>query len=394
MSHPNISNQNPSTPLPSIGFNKPHFTGSEIKYIQEAISSSKIGSNGDFTQKCQQFFESKYGFKKVFLTPSCTDALEMCALLINTKEGDEIIVPSYTFVSTANAFILQGAKIVFADSESNSPNIDTATIEALITPKTKAIVCVHYAGMACDMERLMNLCTKHQLYLIEDAAQAIDSFYQGKALGSIGHLAAFSFHETKNITCGEGGMLVINDERLIPRAEIIREYGTNRSQFIRGEVAQYGWIDKGSSNMPSELLAAFLYAQLECLSEIQAKRILLWNQYEKLLKPLQDLGLIQLPEVSSSIKHNAHIFYIICQNKIQRTALINALKAENINAVFHYNALHQSTYFKDKHDGRNLPNSDKYTDCLLRLPLYYDLTLDEVQHIATIITQFLKTNTL
>lgn len=392
MSHPTISNQNPNTPLPPIGFNKPHFTGSEIKYIQEAISNSKIGSNGDFTQKCQQFFESKYGFKKAFLTPSCTDALEMCALLINTKEGDEIIVPSYTFVSTANAFILQGAKIVFADSESNSPNLDIAKIETLITPKTKAIVCVHYAGMACDMEGLMNLCNKHQLFLIEDAAQAIDSFYQGKALGSFGHLAAFSFHETKNITCGEGGMLVINDKRLIPRAEIIHEYGTNRSQFIRGEVAQYGWMDKGSSNMPSELLAAFLYAQLECLTEIQAKRILLWNQYEKLLKPLQEEGLIQLPEVSSSIKHNAHIFYIICQDKIQRTALIKALKAENINAVFHYNALHQSTYFKDKHDGRNLPNSDKYTDCLLRLPLYFDLTLNEVQHIASTITQFLNSH--
>ncbi len=392
MSHPNISNQNPKTQASPLGFNKPHFTGSEIKYIQEAISNSKIGSNGAFTQKCHQFFETKYGFRKVFLTPSCTDALEMCALLINTKEGDEIIVPSYTFVSTANAFILQGAKIIFADSESNSPNIDVATIESLITPKTKAIVCVHYAGMACDMDALLNLCNKHQLYLIEDAAQAIDSFYKGKALGSIGHLAAFSFHETKNITCGEGGMLVVNDERLIPRAEIIREYGTNRSQFLRGEIAQYGWMDKGSSNMPSELLAAFLFAQLECLTKIQSQRMIHWNQYKTLLKPLHNQGLIQLPEMSDSIKHNAHIFYIFCQDKSQRTALINALKAANINAVFHYNALHQSTYFKDKHDGRNLPNSDKYTDCLLRLPLYYDLTSNDVQRVALTITQFLYTN--
>ncbi len=255
-----------------IPFNKPYLTGQETNYINQAVESGKISGNGIFTKKCQSFFEDKYGFKKCLLTTSCTDALEMAAILSNIKEGDEIIIPSYTFVSTALAFIRQGAKIVFIDSEADTPNIDVSQIESLITAKTKAIVPVHYAGVACDMDSIMDLANKYNLLVIEDAAQAIDSFYKGKPLGSIGHMAAFSFHETKNIISGEGGLLVINDERFIDRAEIIWEKGTNRASFFRGEINKYGWVDTGSSFLPSEIIAAFLWAQLENLDLIQIRR--------------------------------------------------------------------------------------------------------------------------
>ena len=265
-----------------IPFNKPFLTGKETDYITDAVVSGKISGNGKYTQLCQQFFENKFGIKKTLLTTSCTDALEMAAILIDIKEGDEVIMPSYTFVSTANAFVLRGAKIIFADSMPNHPNIDASKIESLITPKTKAIVPVHYAGVACDMDTIMNLAKKYNLFVIEDAAQAIDSYYTGKdgikkALGSIGHLAAFSFHETKNIIAGEGGMLAINDEQFINRAEIIWEKGTNRSAFFRGEVDKYGWVDIGSSFLPSEIIAAFLWAQLENLEAIQKVRKQHWN---------------------------------------------------------------------------------------------------------------------
>ena len=272
-----------------IPFNKPYLTGKETHYIYDAVNSGKLSGNGKYTQKCQLFFEEQYSFKKVLLTTSCTDALEMCAMLANIKEGDEVIVPSFTFVSTAIAFIRQGATIVFADSYSDNPNMDASTIESLITNKTKAIVPVHYAGVACDMDKIMELATKYNLLVIEDAAQAVDSYYTGKdglkrALGSIGHLAAFSFHETKNIISGEGGMLVINDDRFINRAEIIWEKGTNRAEFFRGEVNKYGWVDTGSSFLPSEIVAAFLWAQIENLDAIQKKRKSLWNfYYQKLL---------------------------------------------------------------------------------------------------------------
>jgi dTDP-4-amino-4,6-dideoxygalactose transaminase len=254
-----------------IPFNKPCFIGKELDYISQAVKSGKISGDGIFTKKCHDFFESKYGFKKVLLTTSCTDALEMAAILIEVKEGDEVIMPSYTFVSTANAFVIRGAKIVFVDSGIDNPNMDVSKIEALITPKTKAIVAVHYAGMACDMDVIMTLANKYKLFVIEDAAQSIHSFYKGKPLGSIGHFAAFSFHETKNIISGEGGMLVINDEQFIKRAEIIREKGTNRSQFFRGEINKYDWVDIGSSFLPSDIIAAFLYAQLENIEKIQKK---------------------------------------------------------------------------------------------------------------------------
>jgi dTDP-4-amino-4,6-dideoxygalactose transaminase len=378
-----------------INFNKPYFTGKETQYIKEAVLSGKISGDGIFTKKCHDFFEKKYGFKKVLLTTSCTDALEMAAILLNIKEGDEIIAPSYTFVSTVNAFVLRGAKIVFADSESNHPNIDADKIEKLITPKTKVILLVHYAGNACDMDKIMELAKKYNLFVVEDAAQAIDSFYLNKEgekipLGSIGHLAAFSFHETKNIISGEGGMLVINDEQFIDRAEIIREKGTNRSKFFRGEVDKYGWVDLGSSFLPSDIIAAFLWAQLEHLEDIQNKRKSIWNHYREGLLPLQKKGLINLPHIPNYATNNAHMFYLVCNNLEQRTSLIDSLKSENINAVFHYLSLHKSPFYYNKHDGRNLPNSDFYSDTLIRLPMFYELAENEVERIVKAILNFYK----
>ena len=363
-----------------IPFNKPYLTGKETVYIQEAVSAGKISGDGMFTAKCHQFFESRYGFKKVLLTTSCTDALEMAAILINIQPGDEVIIPSYTFVSTVNAFVLRGAKIVFADSYDWHPNIDATKIEALITPRTKAIVPVHYAGVACDMDLIMGIARKHGLFVVEDAAQAIDSYYTGadgvrRPLGSIGHLAAFSFHETKNIISGEGGMLVINDESFVERAEIIREKGTNRSKFFRGEVDKYGWVDIGSSFLPSDIIAAFLYAQLENLDTIQKRRAYLWQQYWDYLQPMKDhFGLPVLPSYATE---NAHMFYIVCNSLEERTAMINKCKKQNIHPVFHYLSLHKSPYFLQRHDGRSLPNCDKFSNCLLRLPMYYELGGDD-----------------
>ena len=366
-----------------IPFNKPFLTGKETHYIYEAVNSGKISGNGIFTKKCQQWFEEQYGFKKVLLTTSCTDALEMAAILANIQPGDEVIVPSYTFVSTAIAFVRQGATIIFADSYSNNPNIDADKIEELINPKTKAIVPVHYAGVACDMDKIMELASKYNLLVIEDAAQAIDSFYTGKdgvkrALGSIGHLAAFSFHETKNIIAGEGGMLTINDDRFIERAEIIWEKGTNRSQFFRGEVNKYGWVDTGSSFLPSEIIAAFLWAQIENLDAIQEKRKELWNLYYNGFKKLQSSLNIKLPEVPAYATNNAHMFYLVFNEATGRSNFINVLKENNIHAVFHYLSLHNSEYYQAKHDGRVLINSDKFTECLVRLPLFYELNTSDV----------------
>lgn len=366
-----------------IPFNKPYLTGKETQYIEEAVKSGKISGNGIFTQKCQHFFESNFGFKKSLLTTSCTDALEMAAILINIKEGDEVIMPSYTFVSTANAFVLRGAKIVFADSMPNHPNIDASKIESLITSKTKAIVPVHYAGVACDMYTIMDLAKKYNLFVVEDAAQAIDSYYTGKdgikkALGSIGHLAAFSFHETKNIISGEGGMLAINDEQFINRAEIIWEKGTNRSSFFRGEVDKYGWVDIGSSFLPSEIVAAFLWAQLENLERIQNTRKAHWEIYKSTLIDWAKKHDIKLPELPSYSTNNAHMFYLVCKNLEQRTALIEHLKQNEILAVFHYISLHKSPFYENKHDGRILEQTNRYTDCLVRLPLFYELEINQI----------------
>ena len=371
-----------------IPFNKPYLTGKETKYIEDAVASGKISGNGIFTQKCQHFFEEDFGIKKALLTSSCTDALEMCALLLNIKEGDEVIMPSYTFVSTANAFVLRGAKIIFADSKPNHPNIDETKLESLITKKTKAIVVVHYGGSACDMDSIMALSKKYNLYIVEDAAQAIDSYYKGKALGSIGHLATFSFHETKNIISGEGGLLAINDEQFIDRSEIIWEKGTNRSAFFRGEIDKYGWVDLGSSFLPSEVTAAFLFAQLESLKKIQEQRKKIWNLYYSELKILEEQGQLSLPNIPNYATNNGHLFYLICKSIEQRTALIAFLKSNSVTAVFHYLSLHKSPFYKNEYIGDALKNSDRYSDTLVRLPLYYELSNNDQKQIISLIKSF------
>lgn len=361
-----------------IPFNKPYIAGKETEYILEAVQSGKISGDGMFTKKCHGFFEDRYGFQKCLLTTSCTDALEMAAILINIQPGDEVIMPSYTFVSTANAFVLRGAKIVFCDSREDHPGMDEEAIEPLITKKTKAIVPVHYAGVACDMDKIMKLANAYNLFVVEDAAQAIDSFYTfpdgtRKPLGGIGHLGAFSFHETKNIQCGEGGMLIINDPQFNMRAEIIREKGTNRSAFFRGEADKYGWVDIGSSFLPSELNAAFLYAQLENLDDIQNKRKAIWSYYDlHLADMLKDFGL-RTPSIPEYAENNAHMYYIVAKDINQRSKIIAHLKENNILSVFHYLSLHKSAFYSTHYVGGELKISDYYTDCLFRLPLYAHL---------------------
>jgi len=370
-----------------IPFNKPFIIGNELTYIEEAVNSGKISGNGEFTVKCQQFFEQQFGFKKCLLTTSCTDALEMAAILIDVKSGDEVIIPSYTFVSTANAFVLRGAKVVFADSEEETPNMDAAKVEELITDKTKAIIVMHYGGVACDMDAVMKIAEKHNLFVIEDAAQAIDSYYKGKPLGAIGHLGTFSFHETKNLISGEGGMLVINDDRFVKRAEIVWEKGTDRAAFFRGEVDKYGWVDIGSSYLPSELTAAFLFAQFENLELIQRKRLQIWNAYNNGLMKLEENGLAKTPYIPDYATNNAHLYYLVCNSADERNRLLNHLKENGIHAVFHYLSLHKSSYYKDEHLGSDLPLADRYSDCLLRLPLFYELNDKDT---AFIIEQVLR----
>jgi dTDP-4-amino-4,6-dideoxygalactose transaminase len=372
-----------------IPFNKPFLTGNEMQYMEAAVVSGKISGDGMYTKKCSEWLEARYGFKKVLLTTSCTDALELAALLIDIQPGDEVIAPSYTFVSTVNAFVLRGAKIIFIDSVEGHPNMDVTAIEKLITKKTKAIIPVHYGGVACPMDEIMELANRYQLVVIEDAAQAVDSFYKDRPLGSIGHLAAFSFHETKNVICGEGGMLVINDESYIQQAEIIREKGTNRSQFFRGQVDKYNWVSVGSSFLPSDLLAAFLFAQLEHLDAIQTKRKLVWNTYMQALESLSTK--VQLPYLPDYATNNGHLFYIVCANTEERAALIGYLKAAEINAVFHYQSLHSSPFYSSKHDGRTLPHCERYSDCLLRLPFYYELPLETIEFICEQIQLFYST---
>lgn len=370
-----------------IPFNKPYCSGRELKYIEEVCHSTTMSGNGQFTKKCHTFFEEKYGFKKCLLATSGTDALEMCAMLCDLKAGDEVIVPSYTFVSTALAFLREGAKVVFADSSAENPNMEVEQIEPLITPKTKVIAVVHYAGVACDMDAIMALAEKHNLLVVEDAAHCVDSFYKGKPLGGIGHLGAFSFHETKNISSGEGGMCVINDERFVRRAEIIWEKGTNRAEFYRGMVNKYGWVDMGSSFLPSEFNAAYLWAQLEQLDDIQGKRKHIWNRYYEGLKgKIGDK--VKLPYIPEYATNNAHMFYLLCPSLEYRTALMNYLKEHDIQTTFHYLPLHSSKYYEDKHDGRVLTNCDYYGDCLVRLPLFYELEDIEIDKIIKHIVRF------
>lgn len=370
-----------------IPFNKPYFSGRELKYLEEVCHSTTMSGNGDFTKKCHTFFEQKYGFRKCLLATSGTDALEMCAMLCNLKPGDEVIVPSYTFVSTALAFLREGAKVVFADSSAENPNMEVEQIEPLITEKTKVIAVVHYAGVACDMDAIMALAEKHNLLVVEDAAHCIDSFYKGRPLGSIGHLGAFSFHETKNISSGEGGMCVINDERFVRRSEIIWEKGTNRAEFYRGMVNKYGWVDMGSSFLPSEFNAAYLWAQLEQLDDIQGKRKHIWNRYFEGLNG--KIGNeVKLPYIPEYATNNAHMFYLLCPSLEYRTALMKFLKENDVQTTFHYLPLHSSKYYEDKHDGRELPNCDRYGNTLVRLPLFYELSDMEIDKIVKLIIKF------
>ncbi|MEJ4044812.1 dTDP-4-amino-4,6-dideoxygalactose transaminase [Erwinia sp. SLM-02] len=371
-----------------IPFNKPYLHGKELVYISEAVASGKISGDGLFTKKCHDYFERKYNFKKVLLTTSCTDALEMAAILLDIKPGDEIIAPSFTFVSTVNAFALRGATIKFADSYSDNPNVDPKSVLSLINKKTKAIVVVHYAGVACDMQEIMRISEKYNVPVVEDAAQAIDSFYRDRPLGSIGTFATFSFHETKNIIAGEGGMLVINDERYINRAEVIREKGTNRASFFRGEVNKYGWVDIGSSFLPSDIIAAYLYAQLENIDAIQQKRKAIWDRYYQNLSNLGENCKIGLPVLTPDSTNNAHMFYIICADLDTRTRLISFMKENNVHTVFHYLSLHKSEFYSKLYEGKDLINSDRFTDTLLRLPLFYELEISQVDEICNLIASF------
>ena len=374
----------------AIPFNKPYFSGLETKYIEEAVRAGKISGDGLFTKRCHTFFEQELGFHKALLTTSCTDALEMAALLLDLQPGDEVIVPSYTFVSTANAFVLRGATIVFADSTALNPNLDAASLAALITPRTRAIVPVHYAGIACDMGTILALAEQHGLAVVEDAAQAIASYYQGRPLGTLGALGAFSFHETKNIISGEGGLLAINDPRYGPRAEIIREKGTNRSAFFRGEIDKYSWVDVGSSFLPSDIIAAYLWAQLENLAAIQGRRLAIWQRYAEALAPLQALG-IALPHLPAYATNNGHAFYLVTRSLPERTALLAALRHQQILAVFHYQPLHRSPYFAARHDGRILPWAEHYADCLVRLPLYFELSAADQNRVIEAMLVFYET---
>ena len=357
-----------------ISFNKPCLAGSELDYIKNAVERGKISGNGYYTVKCHDFFKKTYGFKKCLLTTSCTDALEMAAILCNIQPGDEVIAPSYTFVSTANAFVLRGAKIVFADSRADYPGIDENQIEELITDRTRVIVPVHYAGVACNMNKIMQIANKHKLFVVEDAAQAIDSYYKKQPLGGIGHLGCFSFHETKNIQCGEGGMLVINDSNFFKRSEIIWEKGTNRAEFFRGEISKYGWVDIGSSYLPSDVTAAFLLAQLENLNSIQTRRKEIWQQYYQGLGELQNDGFIKLPVLPDYATNNAYMFYFLCENTLIRDNLLSFLNGNGIHAVFHYLPLHSSEFYSDKYKGKELNNCNFYSSSIIRLPLYSELS--------------------
>lgn len=359
-----------------IPFNAPPIVGSELEYMQSAMASGKLCGDGGFTRRCQQWMEQRFGSKKVLLTPSCTASLEMAALLINLQPGDEVIMPSYTFVSTANAFVLRGATIVFVDIRPDTLNIDESKIEAAITEKTRAIVPVHYAGVACEMDAIMALAAQYKLWVIEDAAQGVMSRYKGRALGTIGHIGCFSFHETKNYTAGgEGGATLINDAALIERAEIIREKGTNRSQFFRGQVDKYTWRDIGSSYLMADLQAAYLWAQLEAAERVNQQRLRLWQRYYDALQPLAVKGRIELPSLPAACEHNAHMFYIKLRDSDDRQALISWMKEAEILTVFHYIPLHSSPAGEEfgRFHGEDLFTT-RESERLLRLPLFYNLT--------------------
>ncbi len=377
-----------------IPFNKPPHTGNEEQYVLEAMKSLQISGDGEFGKRCQRWFETQLGCRKALLTPSCTHALEMAAILIGIEPGDEVIMPSYTFVSTANAFALRGARIVFVDIRPDTMNIDETRIEAAITPQTKAIVPVHYAGVGCEMDVIMTLAEKYSLFVIEDAAQGMMSRYKGRPLGTIGHLGAYSFHETKNYTSGgEGGLLIINDGRFAERAEIIREKGTNRSQFFRGMVDKYSWVDIGSSYLPSELQAAYLWGQLEMAEAINADRLASWLAYRDKLAPLAAAGVIELPVITETCAHNAHMFYVKVKDLEERTELLAQCKQDAIWAVFHYVPLHSAPagLKYGRFSGRDIYTTSQ-SERLIRLPLYYGITGAEITAVCEKITEWSEKN--
>jgi len=373
-----------------IPFNRPPYTGNEEQYVLAAMRSAKISGDGKFGHQCQEWFQKRLWCKQTLLTPSCTQALDMAAMLIDIQPGDEVIMPSYTFVSTANAFVLRGAKIVFVDIRPDTMNIDEKLIEAAITSKTKAIVPVHYAGVACEMDAIMDIANRHGLYVIEDAAQGMMSMYRGRAVGTFGQMAAYSFHETKNFTSGgEGGLLIINDEQYIRRAEIIREKGTNRSQFFRGMVDKYSWVDVGSSYLPSEIQAAYLWGQLEWADKITQNRLAIWNDYRIALSDLKQRGLIELPTIPADCQHNGHMVYIKTKNLDERTALLAHLRADDIYAVFHYIPLHSAPAglrFSRFHGEDAF--TTKESERLIRLPIWYGMEEKTREYIVQSITEF------
>ena len=369
-------------------FNIPYVHGKELSYIEDAIAQRKLSGDGRYTKLCQLMLEQHLGAGRSFLTTSCTDALEAAAILARIEPGDEVILPSYTFVSTANAFALRGAQLRFADSRPDHPNMNVEHVATLITPRTRAICVVHYAGVAVDMDAVLKLANEYGLVVIEDAAQGIAARYKGQPLGTIGALGTFSFHETKNINAGEGGSLHVNDPTLVARAEIVREKGTNRSAFFRGEIDKYNWVDIGSSFLPSELIAAFLYAQLENMGAIQSQRHTVWNTYESLLRQLPSLADVSTPAIPQWADHNAHMYYLVVDSIDTRTALIQYLRDNGASPAFHYQPLHQSEHFKRNNISAELPEAKRYGDCLIRLPLFNDLDTKEAARIAHLCIEF------
>lgn len=374
-----------------VPFNKPSFTGNELEYISNAVSNVHISGDGPYTKKCHELLEKRFNAKKVLLTTSCTHALELASILLDLKEGDEVIVPSYTFVSTVNAFMLRGAKPVFIDIREDTKNIDEKLLESKITKKTKAIFPVHYAGIACEMDEIMKIADKHGLYVVEDAAQGVSSKYKGKYLGTIGDLGCYSFHETKNFICGEGGALVINDERFIERAEIIREKGTNRSKFFRGEIDKYTWVDIGSSYLPSDVLAAFLYAQLENIDGISMMRKNIYERYYKGFLDFTREELIELPTIPNDCSSNHHMFYLLLNSEVERDNLIQSLKEKGISSVFHYVPLHSSPMgLAFGYKEGDFPVTEDISRRLLRLPFFNTLTSEEQSYIINHVRNYLK----
>jgi len=367
-----------------VPFNRPLILGTEQAQVSKVFESGRFAGNGAFGNHCQKKLEKKFGYQKCLLTTSCTSALEFAALILDIGKGDEVIIPSYAFVTTANAFANRGAKIVFADSRPDHPSIDETHVEELITPKTKAIVALHYGGVACEMDTLKAIADNHSIYLIEDNAQGIGSFYKGQPLGGIGTIGALSFHDTKNIHCGEGGAILVNDDSLLKRSEVVWDMGTNRKEFKDGKVNSYGWVDLGSSFYPSELNSAFLLAQLEQLEEVTTKRLGLWNNYYDAFRELEMKGLVERPKIPSSAKHNGHTFYLIMSSKVERDKLISFLAENELQASFHFQSLHRSTYFAGKHQGKELENADRFSDCLIRLPLYIGVESHQEQVVSSV----------